>query len=91
MTATRRNLIAGAAALPLLPATALAAPADPAVEAYRAWRAAFEAYLVAMRTRHDDDSMVDAADMADRAAAVKLAETVPTSLAGLVAQISFMP
>ena len=90
-TITRRTALAVPVTLPLLPVSAYAAPADPAVEAYRVWRAAFEAYLVAIRTRHDDDSMVDAADRADRAAAVKLAETVPTSLAGLVAQISFMP
>ena len=57
-TITRRNIITGAAALPFLPASALAAPvtlpllpvsayaqpADPAVEAYRLWRATYGAF-----------------------------------------------
>jgi len=42
-TTTRRTILAGAAALPLLPATALAAPADPVVKVYRAWRTAYDA------------------------------------------------
>ncbi len=104
-TTTRRNIIAGAAALPLLPAlavpvtlpllpvSAFATPAnDPAVEAYEEWRKAYRAFLVAMKTwPEDDDPVVDAADHAERAAATKFAETVPTTLAGLAAQIAFAP
>ncbi len=92
----RRKLIAAAAVLPvtlpLLPVASYAAPADPAVEAYEEWRKAYRAFLVAMKTRpEDDDPVVDAADHAERAAATKFAETVPTTLAGLAAQISFTP
>ena len=106
MTTTRRTILAGAAALPLLPVTALAVPAtlpllpvsaldtptDPAVEAYREWQEAYRAFLVAMKTREDDDDpVVVDADQAERAAAMKFAKTVPTTLAGLAAQISFTP
>ena len=35
--------------------------------------------------------MLNAADHAERAAATKFAETVPTTLAGLAAQIAFTP
>ena len=67
-TTTRRKILAGAAALPLLPAAALAAsaalpvasyatPADPAVEAYREWCAANGAYERSFDRPHvpDDD------------------------------------
>ena len=92
----RRKLIAAAAALPvtlpLLPVSAFAAPADPAIEAYEEWRKAYRAFLVALKTRPDDDDpVVDAADQAEHAAAMKFTETVPTTLAGLAAQIAFMP
>ena len=93
----RRKLRAAAAAasvtLPPLPVSAFAQPADdPAVEAYEEWRKAYRAFLVAMKTREDDDDpVVNAADHAERAAATKFAETVPTTLAGLAAQIAFMP
>ena len=92
-THSRRTFLAGAAALPLLPAAALAVPVDdPAVEAYEEWRKAYRAFLVAMKTRpEDDDPVVDAADHAERAAAMKFVETVPTTLAGLAAQIAFAP
>ncbi len=91
-TITRRATLAGAAALPLLPATALAVPADPAVKAYRAWQEAYRTFLIALKSRPDDDDpVVDAADDAERAAAMKFAETVPTTLAGLAAQIAFAP
>ncbi len=87
----RRKLIAAAAALPvtlpLLPASAFVTPADPAVAAYEEWRKAYRAFLVAMKTRpEDDDPVVDAADHAERAAAMKFVKTVPTTLAGLAAQ-----
>ncbi len=104
---TRRNVITGAAALPLLPASAFAVPVtlpllpvasyaqpadDPAIEAYEEWRKAYRAFLIALKTRPDDDDpVVDAADDAERAAATRFAETVPTTLAGLAAQISFTP
>ena len=94
--------LAAPVSLPLLPVSALAAPvalpmasyatpADPAVEAYREWQEAHRTFLIAIKTREDDDPVVDAADDADNAAAVKLAETVPTTIAGLVAQIKFVP
>ena len=91
-TITRRTALAASVSLPLLPVASYATPADPAVEAYREWQEAFAAFLVALKTwEDDDDPVVDAACKADLAAAVKLAETVPTTLAGLVAQIKFMP
>ena len=90
-TITRRTAIAASVTLPLLPVSAYATPADPAVEAYREWQEAHRTFLIALKTREDDDPVVDAADDADNAAAVKLAETVPTTIAGLVAQISFVP
>jgi hypothetical protein len=93
-TTTRRNTIAGAAALaapvtlPLLPVSAFAAPADPAVEAYRAWRAAHEAYE---RSLHPDvpdgcPVMLAACD-ADWRAKVVLASMIATTPAGLAGQL----
>ena len=89
-TITRRTALAVPVTLPLLSVAAFATPADdPAVEAYEEWRKAYRAFLVAMKTREDDDDpVVNAADHAERAAATKFAETVPTTLAGLAAQIS---
>ncbi len=89
-TITRRTALAGAAALPLLPAAALAAPADPAVEAYRTWRAAFAAYLASCTGDiADDDPVMNAAQDAEGRAADLLADTVPTTVAGLAAQLTF--
>ncbi len=91
-TITRRTALAASATLPLLPVSAFATPADPAVEAYEEWRKAHRTFLVAMKTRHDDDDpVVAAANDADHAAAMKFAETVPTTLAGLAALINFTP
>ncbi len=59
-TTTRRKVIAGAAALPLLPAAAtlpaFATPADPAVVAYRTWRE----YLTTLIRVLEPDSKVHA-------------------------------
>lgn len=92
----RRKLITAAAALPvtlpLLPVSAFATLGDPAVAAYREWQEAYRTFLIALKTREDDDDpVVDAADNAERAAAMKFTKTVPTTLAGLAAQISFTP
>ncbi len=63
---TRRTALAGAAALPLLPAAALAAPvtlpayatpADPAVEAFRTWCAANGAYERSFDRPHVPDDV----------------------------------
>ncbi len=92
-TITRRTALAASVSLPLLPVSAYATPADdPAVEAYEEWRKAYRAFLVAMKTRpEDDDPVMAAADHAERAAAMKFTKTVPTTLAGLAAQIAFTP
>ncbi len=89
-TITRRTALAAPVTVPLLPVASYAQPADdPAIEAYEEWRKAYRAFLVALKTREDDDDPVlNAADHAERAAATKFAETVPTTLAGLAAQIS---
>ena len=89
---TRRTALAVPVTLPLIPLACYAAPADPAVKAYEEWRQAYRAFLIALKTREDDDDpVIDAAENVERAVAVKLAETVPTSLAGLACQIAFMP
>ncbi len=102
-TTTRRTILAGAAALPLLPAaalavpvtlpllpvSALATPADPAVEASRVCRAAFIAYVRSFDRPNlaDDDPIMLAAQGADWAAKVRLASVIATSPAGLAGQL----
>ena len=78
--------------LPLLPAANAQPADDPAIEAHEEWRKSYRAYLAALKTREDDDDPVlVAADHAERVAATTFAETVPTTLAGLAAQVAFMP
>ena len=95
---TRRNIIAGAAALPLLPAAALAVPvtlpafatpADPAVAAYRTWRAANGAYERSFDRPHvpDDDPIMNAAGDAALAANLALCDSIATTPAGLAGQV----
>ena len=102
-TTTRRTIIAGAAALPLLPATALAVPvtlprlpvasyaqpADPAVAAYRKWLVAHEAYERSFDPPNvpDDDPIMNAAANAEWQAKVDLACMVATTPAGLAGQL----
>ena len=78
-TTTRRTILAGAAALPLLPVSALAMPAehDPAVDAYRAWLAANAAYERSCDRPHvpDDDPTMNAAGDAAFAANLALCDT----------------
>ena len=91
-TITRRTALAGAAALPLLPAAALAVPAerDPVVEAYREWLAAYDANDAFLATGKDDDTPEGQA-LYDRVRAARLAlsDTVATTPAGLALQIRF--
>ncbi len=103
-TTTRRNIIAGAAALPLLPATALAVPVtlpllpvsafatpdDPAVAAYREWLAAYHANDAFLATGKDDETPEGQA-MYNRVCAARLAlsDVVATTPAGLALQIRF--
>ena len=102
-TTTRRTVIVGAAALPLLPAAALAAPvtlpllpvasyatpADPAVEAYRTWRIANGAYERSFDRPHvqDDDPIMNAAGDAALAANLALCDTIATTPEGLAGQV----
>ncbi len=97
-TTTRRTVIAGAAALPLLPAAALAVPvtlpayatpADPAVEAYRTWRAANAAYERSFDRPHvpDDDPIMNAAGDAALSANLALCDTIATTPEGLAGQV----
>jgi len=99
MTTTRRTVIAGAAALPLLPAVALAVPvtlpayatpADPAVEAYRIWQEAFDTFCPILETSTDDDCPVlIAAEDAEIAAGQAVTDAVATTPEGIAAQIRF--
>jgi hypothetical protein len=103
-TTTRRTILAGAAALPLLPATALAAsvtlpllpvasyaqPADPAVEAYRVWRAAYGARSDFLNTYDDWDTPEGLAfDDKEFAARAALSDAVATTPAGIACQVRF--
>ncbi len=100
-TTTRRTIIVGAAALPLLPGAALAAsatlpasalaqPADPAVEAYRVWRVALDAYEGSfLPDMPDDDPDMIAAMRAECQANADLASIVATSPEGLAGQVRF--
>ncbi len=100
-TTTRRTLIAGAAAVPLLPAAALATlpllpvsafaqPADPVIEAYREWIAAYDANDAFLATGRDDRHP-EGKVLFDRvwAARFALSDTVATTPAGLALQIRF--
>ena len=93
-TITRRTALAASVTLPLLPVSAFAQPADPAVEAYRVWRAAFAAYVASFKLPDgtscpDDDPVMNAAHQAEGRAADLLADIVPTTIAGLAAQLAF--
>jgi hypothetical protein len=97
---TKRNIIAGAAAMPLLPAAALAVPvtlpllqvvayatpADPALAAFRRWHPAFMAYITAAN-RPDDCPIVDVAEEAHDAAMFPLFDAIATTPAGLAGQL----
>ncbi len=101
-TTTKRNIIVGAAALPLLPAlavpvtlsllpvSALATPADPAVRRFREWRAAYGAHKVFLDT-HDDWDALEGTASFDRewAARHALSDVVATTPAGLACQVRF--
>ena len=91
-TTTRRAVIAGAAALPLLPATALAGPVerDPVIEAYREWIAAYGANDAFLATGRDD-MHPEGKVLLDRvwAARFTLSDAVATTPAGLALQIRF--
>ena len=96
-TTTRRTVIAGAAAMPLLPATALAAPvsayaqpADPALAAFREWRAAYDANDAFLATGKDDETP-EGKVLYDRVCVARLAlsDTIATTPAGLALQIRF--
>ncbi len=101
-TTTRRNIIAGAAALPLLPAlavpvtlpllpvSAFAQPDDPAVVAYREWLAAYHANDAFLATGKDDETPEGQA-MYNRVCAARLAlsDVVATTPGGLALQIRF--
>ncbi len=98
MHITRRTALAGAAALPLLPAAAyavpvtlpaFATPADPAVEAYRTWRAANAAYERSFDRPHvpDDDPLMNATGDAALAANLALCDTIATTPEGLAGQV----
>ena len=91
-TTTRRKVLAGAAALPLLPAAALAVPVerDPVVEAYREWLAAYhanEAFLAAGKEGDTPEGLA----MCNRVwvARLALSDAVATTPAGLALQIRF--
>ncbi len=90
-TTTRRNIIAGAAALPLLPAAALAVPVerDPVVEAYRTWRAAFIAYERSLERPDIPDGcpIVAATQGVEWETMVRLASMTATTPAGLAGQL----
>ena len=89
---TRRTILAGAAALPLLPATALAVPVerDPVIEAYRVWIAAYGANDAFLATGRDD-MHPEGKVLFDRvwAARSALSDAVATTPAGLALQIRF--
>ena len=93
-TTTRRKVLSGAAALPLLPATlpayaTPATPADPAIEAYRTWCAANGAYERSFDRPHvpDDDPIMNAAGDAALAANLALCDTIATTPEGLAGQV----
>ena len=91
-TTTRRAIIAGAAALPLLPATALAVPVerDPVIETYREWIAAYGANDAFLATGRDD-MHPEGKVLLDRVCAARftLSDAVATTPAGLALQIRF--
>ncbi len=59
----RRTLITGAAALPLLPVSALAQPADPAIAAHREWLAAYNTNEAFLATGEEGDTPGGAGDV----------------------------
>jgi hypothetical protein len=95
----RRAILAGAATLPAISIPAFGAEPDPAFAAIEAYKTAFDAFIA--RARYEDDlgrdklglapgdygntpemqALVDSANATQQA----LAETVPTTLAGLAA------
>ena len=91
-TTTRRKVIAGAAALPLLPCAALAVPveSDPVVAAYREWLAAHDANDAFLAADHDGHSP-EGKVLFDRVwvARLALSDAVATTPAGLALQIRF--
>jgi len=89
MHTTRRNIIAGAAALPLLPVSALAMPADPVVAAYRTWREDLTALIQVLGDRAEDEPAHNAAHDREFASRLALSDTIATTPAGLVLQIQF--
>ncbi len=103
-TTTRRKILAGAAALPLLPVTALAAsvtlpllpvsafakPAvDPVIPAYRAWCESLTAFENVFTERPDDESAHKVAHVREFASRLALSDIVATTPAGLALQIRF--
>ena len=88
-TTTRSTIIAGAAALPLLPVASYAQPADPAVAAFQAWRAAFIAYERSLERPDIPDGcpIVAAAQRAEWDTMVRLASMTATTPAGLAGQL----
>ena len=104
-TITRRNALAGAAALPLLPAAALALPVerDPVVMAFEEWQRLADEHDRAcgvygeMETRHGissdeaeayQDETVGAASGRKNAAEERISQMIPTTPAGLAAQLA---
>jgi hypothetical protein len=99
---SRRPLVATAAALQALavPAVAIAATAEPdpvfaAIEAYRNAEAAFIARseyedAVGLCNASEQTSEMKATVKSDIAARVELANTAPTTLAGLVAYLDYV-
>ena len=85
----RRTVIAGAAALPLLPAAALAEGADPVIARYREWCAALTAFNEALVGGDDTTPLAKAADDREWAARFAISDTVATTPEGLVCQIRF--
>ena len=103
-TTTRRTILAGAAALPLLPAAALASPvtlpllpvsaytmpADPAIAAHREWLAAYHANEAFLATGEEGDTPEGLAKC-NRVwvARLALSDVVATTPAGLALQLRF--
>ena len=101
---TRRNLLAGAVALPLLPVSAFAMPADdPVIAPFREWQGilralerACEAYSLLERqggavreeaNAYETEVVIPTIERL-QAAEERISHIAPTTLAGLVAQLT---
>ena len=75
--------------LPLLPVSAFATPADPVLAAHAEWQQVLRAWLALLKTNDEECPILRAADRAEIAAQVDVANAVATTAEGLLTQIRF--